>query len=119
MTKSQIVGSVSYHHVLLPTGEVDLRDVRSAVADLAGKWKPLGICLGIRLNDLDNIRFTLPSECLTEMLAIWLRQSYNVRSTLILCLPRLIYYTKCTSLVSKGSKLEPVKILFSYKLSPW
>ena len=75
--------SVCYHHVLLLTGEDDLQEVRSAVADLAGKWKDLGISLGIRFSDLDAIHFPSPSECLREMLAMWLRQKYNVRTTLI------------------------------------
>ena len=77
--------------MLLFTGEDDLRDVRSAVTDLAGRWKDLGISLGIRFNDLDAIHSSSPSGCLREMLAIWLKQSYNVRSTLILYLPCLIY----------------------------
>ena len=74
------------------TGEDDLWEVRSAVADLAGRWKDLGISLGIHFSDLDAIRSSSPSECLREMLAIWLKQSYNVRSTLILPpLPHLLY----------------------------
>ena len=73
------------------------------MADLAGKWKDLGICLGIRLSNLDNIHFPSPSDCLREMLAMWLRRSYDVRTTLVFCLPCHIY-TKCTNLASKGSK---------------
>ena len=64
----------------------DLQDVRSAVADLAGKWKDLGISLGIRLCDLDAIisgGTNSPSERLREMLILWLKQSYNVCTTLI------------------------------------
>ena len=68
--------------MLLFTGEDDYLDVRSAVADLAGRWKDLGLSLGIRLSDLDAIPFSSPSECLREMLAMWLRQGYNVRTTL-------------------------------------
>ena len=59
--------------------EDDLRDVKSAVADLAGKWMDLGISLGIRSSKLDPINFLTPSDCLREMLALWLRQGYNVR----------------------------------------
>ena len=73
--------------MLVLTGEDDLRDVRSAVADLAGKWKDLGDCLGIRLSDLANINFPSLSECLREMLALWLKQCYNVRTTLVYCFP--------------------------------
>ena len=79
--------STIFHHVLLLAGEDDLRDVRSAVADLAAKWKDLGISLGICSSDVDAI-FSAnpysPSDCLREMLAIWLKQNYNVRTTLIL-----------------------------------
>ena len=72
-------------HVLVLTGEDDLRDVKSAVADLAGKWKDLGISLGIRLSELNAILSTSPhspSDCLSEMLALWLKQCYNVRAKL-------------------------------------
>ena len=100
--------------MLLFTGEDDLREVRSAVAGLAERWKDLGISLGIRFNDLDAIHSSSPSGCLREMLAVWLKQSYNVRRTLVTRLHCLIYYTKCTSLASKGSRLqlykEPLKL---------
>ena len=104
--------------MLLFTGEDDLREVRSAVADLAGRWKDLGVSLGVHFSDLDAIHSSSSSGFLREMLAIWLKQSYNVRSTLTLYLPCLIYYPKCTSLASKGSRLEPMKNLSSYELSP-
>ena len=73
--------------MLLFTGEDDLRDVRSAVADLDGKWKDLGVSLGIRLSELNAIlssNFHSPSDCLRETLALWLKQNYNVRTTLVL-----------------------------------
>ena len=93
--------------VSLLADEDDLQDVRSAVGDLAGLWKDLGLSLGIRLHVLDAIPFSSPSECLREMLAMWLRQSYNVRTTLACTLSSLpLYYTKCTSLASKGSILS-------------
>ena len=79
--------------VLLLTGEDDLRDVRSAVADLAGRWKDLGVSLGVRSSRLDEISSNSPSNCLREMLALWLRQSYNVRTTLMLCPLCLNYYS--------------------------
>ena len=66
--------------------------MRSAVASLAGRWKDLGISLGVRIGDLDGIVSANPhslSDCLREMLTKWLRQNYNVR-THPLC---LIYYT--------------------------
>ena len=62
--------------------EDDLRDVKSAVADLAGRWKDLGISLGIRSSKLDGINSFSASDCLREMLALWLRQGYNVRTAL-------------------------------------
>ena len=68
--------------LLPPAGEDDLRDVICAVADLAGRWKDLGISLGLRLSDLDTIPFYSLNECLREMLCLWLRQSYNVSATL-------------------------------------
>ena len=70
-------------------GEDDLRDVRSAVADVAARWKVLGISLGIRFSDLDVFNSQVPCDCLTEMLALWLRQSYNVKT--IITLYFLIY----------------------------
>ena len=114
--------SVCYHHVLVLTDEDDLRDVRSAVADLDARWKDLGISLGIRLSELNTILSTYPhspSDCLRDMLATWLKQSYSVRirSTLVLCLPCHIYYTKYTSLPIEGSRLKTLKNLSTYKLS--
>ena len=92
---------VCYHHVFLLEDEDDLRDVRSAVADLAGGWMNLGISLGVRKGDLDTIlsanpRF--PSDSLREMLTLWLRKSYNVRTTFIFHPLCYIYYT---SLINK------------------
>ena len=77
-----MVTSVGNSCVLLRTGEDDLRDVRSAVVDLAVRWKDLGISLGIRLSELNAILSTNPpNDCLREMLALWLKQNYNVRTT--------------------------------------
>ena len=75
------------HHVLVLADEDDLREVRLAVADLAARWKDLGISLGIRLSDLNVILSAnphSPSDCLREMLALWLKQNYIVRTTLVL-----------------------------------
>ena len=71
------------HHALVLSDEDNLRDVRFAVADLAARWKNLGISLGIFLSELDAILSPhphSPSDCLRETLAIWLKQNYNVRS---------------------------------------
>ena len=58
----------------------------SAVTSLAGRWKDLGISLGVRAGNLDTILANNPnssSDRLREVLALWLRQSYNVCVTLI------------------------------------
>ena len=64
--------------------EDDLQYVRLAVADLAGRWKDLGISLGIRSSKLDTINSPSANESLREMLALWLRQSYKVRTIIII-----------------------------------
>ena len=74
--------------------EHDLRDVRSAVASLAGRWKDLGISLGVGIGDLDGIVSAnphSPNDCLREMLTKWLRQNYNVM-THALCLIYLYHF---------------------------
>ena len=76
--------------------ENDLQDVRSEVASLAGKWKDLGISLGVRIGDLDEIISANPHssrDCLREMLTKWLRQNYNVMTHP----PSLIYYATLLS----------------------
>ena len=90
--------------MFLFTDEDDLRDVISAVMSLAGRWKDLGISLGVRAGDLDIILANNPHSCsdrLREVVALWLRQSYNVRITLIyiyipplpqIQLPALLFY---------------------------
>ena len=81
--------------MLLLTGEDDLRDVMSAVKNLAGMWKDLGISLGLRPSDLKSILTAnphSPDDCLREMILQWLKQSYNVCFTLILYLPYLNTY---------------------------
>ena len=88
---NKAVSCVYYHCVLLLTDEDDLQDVRSAVADLARRWKDLGISLGIRLSELNAIfpaNSHSPSNCLRETLALWLKQNYNVRTT-----PMLLWCT--------------------------
>ena len=67
--------------VLLLADEDDLRDVRSAVVDLSGRWRDLGISLGIHLGDLEAILSDNPhssSDCLLKMLSLWLKQNYKV-----------------------------------------
>ena len=92
-----IITAVCYHHVLLLAGEDDLRDVISAVTNLAGRWKDLGISLGLRPSDLDTILSAnphSPRNCLMEMLLQWLKQSYNVCMTQklhLLCFISLVH----------------------------
>ena len=72
---------LGYLCVLLLAGDGDLRDVRSAVDNLAGRWQDLGISLGLDPGDLDAILSDNPhssSDCLRETLKLWLRQSYEV-----------------------------------------
>ena len=83
---NQVISSVCYQSVVQPVDEEDLRDVRSAVADLAGSWKDLGISLGIRSSKLDAILYHSASNCLREMLTLWLRQSYRVSVIIIVTL---------------------------------
>jgi len=70
-----------YVCVLLLADEDDLHDVRSAVADLSGRWRDLGVSLGIHLGDLEAILSDNPhssSDCLLKMLSLWLKQNYKV-----------------------------------------
>ena len=90
---SQAVSIVSITVYSLLIDEDDLRDVNSAVADLTGRWKNLGISLGIRSSKLATIDLTTADDCLREMLSLWLRQSYNVRTIITITL-LLVHYTK-------------------------
>ena len=71
--------------MLLLAGVDDLYIVRSAVSNLAGRWKDLGSSLGVHADDLDIIQSNNPlssSDCLREMLLWWLRQSYTMYDVL-------------------------------------
>ena len=96
--------------MLLLASEDDLHDVTSAVKNLAGRWKDLGISLGLHPGDLDTIlsaNLHSPNDCLREMHLQWLRQSYNVCATLILYLPYLntYYVTVVCPLISQGGEV--------------
>ena len=82
-------------------GEDDLQDVRSAVANLAGRWKDLGISLGINSSKLDTIN---SADGLREMLTLWLKQSYDVRTIIFI----FIHYPKHTSFVSSLGWRNPL-----------
>jgi len=83
--------------VLLLADEDDLRDVRSAMADLSGRWQDLGVSLGIRQGNLKAIISDKPhssSDCLRKVLTLWLGQNYRVHvwtnlSLYLLCLSGL------------------------------
>ena len=70
-----------YLCVLLLADLTDLREVMSAVLDLSVMWPNLGISLGIRMGDLEDILFDIPHsarDCMRMMLILWLRQNYKV-----------------------------------------
>ena len=101
--------STIFHRVLLLADEDDIRDVRLVVADLAAKWKDVGISLGICLSDLDAILSTNPQsphDCMRETLALWVKQNYNVRTTFIL--------PHCTMCPLYGSCITDHIIHFDY-----
>ena len=83
------------------TGEDDLYVVRSAVADLAGRWQDFGISLGMRSSDLGTISSNHPpNNCFREMLTLWLRQTYNVCTKHI---PHAMFSLAVLCLLIKGS----------------
>ena len=70
-----------YTPYLILADEDDLRDVMSAVADLAGRWQNLSVSLGIHLGDLEaiiSVSADSPSDRLRKVLSLWLRQNYKV-----------------------------------------
>ena len=80
--------------MFLLADEDDLRDVISAVTNLAGRWQHLGIALRLRSCDLDAILSASahsPSDCLIKALTLWLKQNYNVCITLVY-IPRPTYF---------------------------
>ena len=61
------------------TGEDDLRDAVRELTDVAASWRNIGTQLGIRDSQLEAIQGDKPLDCLRQMLATWLRRSYNVK----------------------------------------
>ena len=79
--RGHAVREVQSIYFLILADEDDLRDVRSTVADLAGRWQDLGVSMGIRPGDLEAIISASahsPSDCLRKVLTLWLRQNYKV-----------------------------------------
>ena len=62
--------------------EDNLQEVKEAVIKLAAKACSLGLALGLKASDLDNIRsrYSDPDEILTEVLQRWLKQTHNVKT---------------------------------------
>ena len=78
---------------LLPPADEDqdFTDVLKAVIEVAGRWKDLGITLGLHIGHLDCIQFNNPHSarnCLCKMLLEWLERRYNVSATLQPCFCR-------------------------------
>ena len=101
--------SVYYHCMLV--GEADIHDVRSAVANLAGRWKDLGISLGIHWSKLDTLNSA--SDGLREMLPLWLKQSYDVRTIIIITLSTLVL---CQAYIGWRNPLAYTNIQNLYRL---
>ena len=62
--------------------KLELKIIGSSVAENshAGRWKDLGISLRVHPSDQDTIQSANPhssSDCLREMLLLWLRQRYD------------------------------------------
>jgi hypothetical protein len=60
----------------------DLFEVKTNVIDVAGRWRDIGLALGIKNPNLDTIKKESLSnieECLTSMLTLWLNQLYDTQ----------------------------------------
>jgi len=101
--------------VSLLADEDDLHDVKSAVTDLAGRWRDLGDSLRICSGDLDAILSSSahsPSDGLRKVLTLWLRQNYKVWSSHIPGLCTFFLLTPLSSLVTRGQiKFKPPSTL--------
>ena len=100
--------------VFLLADEDDLRDVRSAVADLSGRWQDLSDSLGIRQGDLESVLSDNPhssSDCLRKVLRLWLRQSYKVWTSGT----RLELLHVCEA-VNQNKRVAPLNSALSHRL---
>ena len=94
-----------YICVFLLADEDNIHVVKSAVADLAGRWRDFGDSLGIRSGDLDAILSSSahsPSDCLRTVLTLWLKQNYKVWSSHIPGLSTFVLLTPLSGLVTRG-----------------
>ena len=67
---------VLYHHMPVhPVGQGDLKSLHSELHQVADKWYTLGVQLQVPIETLKCIRReNLPmTECLLEMLIVWLK----------------------------------------------
>ena len=55
----------------------DLREVRGLLYPVRRKWYDIGIELGLKVGELDNIKasYSDHGECLTEMIKLWLKST--------------------------------------------
>ncbi len=59
----------------------DFTEVKCAVFEARAKWSDIGLKLGIRKSDLDNIQGSDNSSRLGEMLTIWLKRRHSMNPT--------------------------------------
>ena len=67
---------MSIHHTMKLTLN-DLREVRGLLYSVRRKWYDIGIELGLKVEELDNINasYSDQKECLREMLKMWLKST--------------------------------------------
>ena len=62
------------------SGSDDIFEVKVKLIDTDSKWREIGLALGLKQSQLKTISSdnSHSPDCLTEMLDLWLKQSYNV-----------------------------------------
>ena len=65
--------------LVLLTAITDLFDAISKLTPVAGKWKNIGLALGLDYHQLCRIETSQSdtNDCLTEMLSLWLHRTYD------------------------------------------
>ena len=74
-------GDMQINHTLLFPGEDDLVDVVEEVMVLSPKWRSLGLVLRLKATELNTIsskNHNDSTECLKDMLLVWLQQCYKI-----------------------------------------